>query len=191
MRYPALILMLLATPCLAQLDPDPDSIGVYFDLAATQVVTTAPVGGEVAAYLIATNPSQAGGLAMWEGRVQASGAYAVVWGGPTSGFNVAMNMPGGNGFSFTVFGEPPLQQLAPLTVLAHLWIVPMEEGAIDLLLGSTTYRLEDIYMSPDYLLYPSSGSLDLPVASINGDPPVAAEVATWGEVKSLFRELSR
>lgn len=187
MRYPALLLLLIATPCLAQLDPDPDSIGVYFDEGATQVVTTALVEEEVDAYLIATHPTRTGGLAMWEAVVVSAGAYAQVWGGPTNGFNTAMNMPGSSHYSFTVFGNPPLQQLEPITVLAHLTIWPMEAGTIALRLGPTTYRLEDIYTSPDYPLYPSSGSLDLPVAVINGDPPVAVEMATWGAVKSLYR----
>ncbi len=36
-------------------------------------------------------------------------------------------------------------------------------------------------------LYPSSGSIDLPVFRINGEAPVATEPATFNGVKALFR----
>ena len=187
MRHAALLLLLFATPGLAEIDPDPDGVGVYFDQDATVVVGTAAVGEEVDIYLIATNPTRAGGLALWESGVAAVGPYAQVWGWPTNGFNTAMNMPGESWFHFIVFGGTPMQQLAPITVLAHLVVRPEEPGTIELRLLQTTYRLEDLYTSPDYPLYPSSGSLDLPVAVVNGEAPVAVEAATWGALKSLYR----
>lgn len=187
MRHLPLLLLLIAAPCLAQFDPEPDGVGIYFDEAATQVVTTAPVGSVVQAYLIATNPSQAGGLAMWTSRVDPIGASAMVRGAPMSGTNIAMNMPGDPGRSFLVGPASPLPPLGPVTVLATLWIDLLEEGAVGLLISPTTYRVDDFYALPDYELHPSSGSPDLPVAVINGEPPVEAEMATWGAVKSWYR----
>jgi hypothetical protein len=50
----------------AQIDPDPDGIGVYFDLEATQVVAMAEESEFVTASLFATNISQQGGVVFWD-----------------------------------------------------------------------------------------------------------------------------
>ncbi len=52
-----------------QADSGPDGIGVYFDLEATVVSTTAVAGEYVPAYLIATNLSQTGDLAFWNSKI--------------------------------------------------------------------------------------------------------------------------
>ena len=64
--------IVLASCAFAQIDPDPDGIGIYFDLEATQVSATVEVGEAVTGYLIATNPSQEGGLAAWVATVHFS-----------------------------------------------------------------------------------------------------------------------
>ena len=56
-----IIVLLAVQPVAAQIDPDPDGIGIYFDEAATQVATEAPISELVEAYLIATRSSQSGG----------------------------------------------------------------------------------------------------------------------------------
>ncbi|MDY0111269.1 MAG: hypothetical protein RBT60_15185, partial [Candidatus Krumholzibacteria bacterium] len=137
------------------------------------------------------NPSLAGGIAMWGALVVAS-PYALVHGSTTLGPNTATNMPGNPSYSFLVFCDTPLPQLENLLVLATLTITPIDDAAIDLLINEGSldlpmYRLEDPFHGEDHFWYPISGSVDLPVARINGDAPVESEIATWSAVKAVFR----
>jgi len=181
----------ISSATIAQIDPDPDGIGIYFDEGATQVVTTVPVGESVNAYLIATNPSQPGTLALWEASVVPSGPGLVV-GGPVGGFNMSTNMPGNPSYGFSVSMNDPYPTLQPITILATLGITVLDEGAIGLhvfgggSLDLPNYRVDDMY-GPDNILYPSSGSCNVPVAMINGADPVANEQRSWSVVKSIFR----
>jgi len=184
--------LLLAATSLAQIDPCPDGIGIYFDQEATQVTATAELGETVVAYLIATNPSQVGGLALWEGSVFTPVFEVVIWGSPSYGINLANNMPpGGPSFSFLVTPDPPLPALQPIFVLATLDVTVWAEGPIGLHVGGYSfelpmYRVDDPY-GQDHSLYPASGSVDLPVAVINGDPPIPVEPGSWGQLKTLYR----
>ena len=54
-----------------------------------------------------------------------------------------------------------------------------------LVFGEDRYRL--FGSLNEHAMYPSSGSPDLPVATINGDAPVTMETGTWGAVKLLYR----
>jgi len=54
----------------AQINPNPDVLGVYFDLTGDTVEIDAPMPGPVTAYLILTNPSAAGDVTGWEANVQ-------------------------------------------------------------------------------------------------------------------------
>jgi hypothetical protein len=101
-------------------------------------------------------------------------------------------MPGNPSYSFLVFCDTPLPQLENLLVLATLTITPIDDAAIDLLINEGSldlpmYRLEDPFHGEDHFWYPISGSVDLPVARINGDAPVESEIATWSAVKAVFR----
>lgn len=195
MRFTSVItllgLLLLAPGAGAQIDPDHDGIGIYFDEAATQTSATAGVGENVIAYLIATRPSQAGGLAMWEAVVSAS-PYAMVQGGSSLGFNVATNMPGDRVRAFVVFCNAPLPPLQNHMVLATLTVTTLDAAPIDLFVGGydyamPSYRLDEPLSGEDRFWHPSSGSLDRPVARINGDAPVIVDGTTWGAVKTMFR----
>jgi hypothetical protein len=187
----ALVLFTSFSTVLAQPDPDPDGIGIYFDEGATQISRTAEIGEDVTAYLIVTNPSLTGGIAMW-GALVAASPYAFVHGSTTLGLNIATNMPGNPGYSFTVFCDTPLPQLENFLVLATLTITPVDDAAIDLFINEGSpdlpmYRLEDAYHGDNHFWYPISGSVDLPVARINGEAPVKSETATWSAVKATFR----
>jgi hypothetical protein len=186
-----LVLFTSFSTVFAQPDPDPDGIGIYFDEGATQISRTAEIGEDVTAYLIVTNPSLTGGIAMWGALVVAS-PYALVHGSTTLGDNIAMNMPGNPSYSFFVYCDTPLPQLVNFLVLATLTITPIDDAAIDLFINEGSpdlpmYRLEDPYQGDNHFWYPISGSVDLPVARINGDAPVNSETATWSAVKATFR----
>lgn len=187
----ALVLLASFSTALAQLDSDPDGIGIYFDEGATQISRTAVIGDDVTAYLIVTNPSLTGGLAMWGALVVAS-PYALVRGSTLLGVNIAANMPGNPSYSFTVFCSTPLPQLENFLVLATLTITPIDDAAIELFVNEGSpelpmYRLGDASNAVTRIWYPISGSVNLPVARINGDAPVKSEIATWGAVKAILR----
>jgi len=175
----------------AQIDPSPDGIGIYFDEDATVVVTNATIAEPVTAYLIATNLSQVGTLALWEAHLHSPGA-ASIQGTALNAFNMASNMPGGEDYSFACAVYQPFPDLQPIMVLATLEITVWEEGSIGLHVNNYSgnwplYRVDDMYNGQDNPLYQSSGSPDLPVAILNGETPVANETQSWDRVKSLYQ----
>jgi hypothetical protein len=101
-----------------------------------------------------------------------------------------MNMPpGGPSFSFVVFSDPV--PLVPVLVIAYLEIMVGEIAPVELFVTGYSYdlpfyRVDDPY-GTDYNLYPSSGSVDSPVATINGEGPISSEDVTWGSVKAMYR----
>jgi hypothetical protein len=61
--------MAFAGNALAQVDPDPDGIGMYFDMGGTQYCADGVGGGQVLLYLVITRASQASGVSGWEAHV--------------------------------------------------------------------------------------------------------------------------
>lgn len=184
----ALALAFLPTALIAQPNPGPNSVGIYFDQAATQIATPAaaptpehPV--EVRAWLIARNVSLAGQIGYWEGHIRASGAYGNISGMPTSGQNLADNMVGDTHWGFRVWVATPLPVTDTL-ILANVYVGLFESG------GPTWLYVEGLNMSVSgsgVSLSPASGSAASPVAVINGVAPVAEQPTTWGQVKGIFR----
>ena len=187
--------LILTTPAWAQVDPGPDGIGIYFDEAATQVSLTADGPAEtVEAYLILTNPTQEGTLAMWSASVGPLSLEdeAMVQGTAVMGFNMASNMPGDVGYFFTVGMDHPYPELTTVNILANLQILLYTDGPVRLKVGghdedSAYYRVDDFYTGIQTVMNPSSGSQDLPVAVINGPAPVAEEHPTWDQLKAQYR----
>jgi hypothetical protein len=60
---------MFSVSALAQTDPGPDGIGIYFDLAGTCACATAPPYVQVKAYLVATGVSSPSGIAAWAARI--------------------------------------------------------------------------------------------------------------------------
>ena len=102
--------IMLASGTFAQVDPDPNGIGIYFDQGATDVSVIVPQVGEfeyVSAYLILTNPTLEGPLNYWEAVVStyttnSTSPMASMGGSPTVGHNMVENMPGSSKWSFLV-----------------------------------------------------------------------------------------
>ena len=188
-----LLSLLPVAIALAQIDPDPDGLGIYFDEAATQVVTTAGAMEELEAYLIATNCSQTGGIVMWEAYVTVSGP-GVVDGTPTVGVNTYTNMPGSTNHNFIVLidldNPLPIQDVL---ILANLFIgVYSADDSVELYLSGAPqteypYYSTEFWYGPYHNFYPSSGSLYMPVAVINGEAPISNKNSTWGGIKTLYQ----
>jgi hypothetical protein len=188
--------IVLASGSLAQIDLDPDGIGIYFDQGANIVSTTAPEGTHaVTAYLILTNPSLDGILDHWSLYVSTyfdtPGQNAVIWGDPYNGINISTNMPGSEHFHFNVWVNPePPYPTGEVTLLAELEILPVTftEPINIFVWEGAFYSVSDVGGA---FMNPSSGDWSLPVAVINGPSPVALEPHSWGEVKSLFWSIVR
>ena len=181
-----------AANAFGQVDPDPDGIGLYFDEGATINAIEAEVPGPVTAYLIGTNLSRQGGLRFWEAIVSAPGQSATIWGGARNGLNLATNMPpGGNSFVYTVSVSDPNSALPGTVILGDLeiwfdWDVPIGLHVHGVSFDQPAYWV-DADPTETHFMYPSSGSVDRPVAMINGSAPVPVEDMAWGHIKGLYR----
>jgi hypothetical protein len=190
--YWMLAMVLASGPVRAQIDPDHDAIGIYFDEAATVVAVDAAAGATVTTYLIATRPSMAANLTWFEAGVYARPHDAcMIWGNSPLGINIATNIPGDSQITFLVgcwAPYPPLQEVLVLAILdVHLW----SEMSTELFVRGysyewPSYRLEGVTDPLNHRWYPSSGALDRPVARINGLAPVTARGATWSAVRAMF-----
>jgi hypothetical protein len=185
-------IILFASSAVAQIDPGPDGIGVYFDTGATTVqVMVEEETLSVTAYLILTRPTLQGTLYYWEATV-ATGCgdgygSAEVIGAPINAGNIVMNMPGQGFFSFvsSTDGYPPYELTGSAMVLAELEIIGQYFHQVSICVGEgALYAVS----GEDWLVMnPSSGDWDLPVATINGLAPVGVESESWGGVKALYR----
>ena len=193
MTLSAALTMLFASAFLpaalvAQPDPGPNSVGIYFDQAATQIATSSATPSpehpvEVRAWLIARHVQLAGQVSYWEGMIRASGAYGIIVGQATAGQNIADNMMGDPQWGFRVGIWTPFPVTDTL-ILANVYVGLYESG------GPTWLYVEGLNMSvggSGVSLSPASGAAELPVAVINGAAPVAEQPTTWGQVKGIFR----
>jgi len=186
LRFSAIALLLLPAVALAQIDRDPNGIGIYFDQAATQVLATTDTPSQsnpvtVDAWLIATHCSLIGEVNYWEGGVSLSPMNGWITGGASWGFNVADNMCCGPNWYFQVLVGETVPVTNPL-VLAHLTIGLYEGGPTYLYVAGVHISVPGTGMT----LHPSSGAENLPVAVINGEAPVRVVPVTWGAVKDLY-----
>ena len=187
------LLVLLCRPAAAQVDTDPDGIGLYFDEAATVNAVEAAPYATVHAYLIATHPSREGDIAYWEAALRGGPADNMIHGTARGGgYNSWVDMPVADGCTFAVhYIAEPLPR-RDIVILADIDIVLHDEvGAYPLRicgLATAEPRYRTVAVDdPLHDLHPSSGSAASPVAVINGAAPVAASRVTWSGVKVLFR----
>lgn len=188
------ILPALAGVANAQLDPDDDGIGVYFDPCACNNCITMDAGAH-RAFLVITHPTSPMGVHGWEAKLTATGPIFLT-NVDVLGNNVNVGiLPG----EYLVGIVDPL--INPFTYPAVVIAI------IDFYLTSTTtpaqFFIDGVFFHslpekvPAYLdgsdtnvikeLKQSTGGRTFPVATINGDCAVATEGESWGGVKALFR----
>lgn len=195
-----LLLLILALPSFATVDPDPDQIGVYFDENADIACTDMPMSTPFWAYVIITRPTspEIHGVEFslctavepgYEGMVFRLDA---MWAGGGIDINPVIIDLCSDG-AIRGFVEPIVPQqdnalllsqqfmlLAPITLDFHLgpYPVPTFDN------GLPAYQGANGEIIP---LGVSSGDPDLPVASVNGCNAVPVESADFGMVKALYR----
>ena len=184
-------LLFLSSSAMSQIDPYPDSIGIYFDEGATENSQYISAPATVHAYLIATRISSPSGINSWGGGVSSYvQIFSTIRGDGENAFeNVTDFMQ-----QFDVTFSTPLL-FSSAIVLADLYIPITDDQAIDLF-------LEPLFGHGDTLFYtngtditslqPSVPCINIPcyparVASINSDGPVMSNIKNWGDIKSLYR----
>ena len=191
-----LAIALLASSAMATVDPDPDGIGIYFDMDGDVVCTTtvAPFSN-VVAYALATNPSATTGISGWEARMWTAGAAPVA---PAWTLAAGLDVDDSpDGFQVGIGTVAPLPH--GTTVLLATWsgfiMAPtdMVEFFVSGVAGSVSFPNSPGYAAGDNAgdlreFQVSSGAgLDLPVAGINTCTVVANDDMTFSNVKALYR----
>lgn len=191
-----LLAMALVVPALAQTDPDPDGMGLYFDAAGTEVcASTAAPFASVTLYLLITNPSADTGVSGWEGYISYTGSLVAPAWTLTAGLDVDSSA---NGFQVGIGTGTlalPYSSAVTLATFTAFVMAPTDQVAffIDGVPGSTTFP-----NSPGYAGGADAGDLracqvssgtgaGAAVAMINGCDVVANEDMTFSNVKALFR----
>jgi len=186
--------LLISGNSLAQLDPDDNGVGVYFDPCGCCMPCIPLPEGEGFAWLVITHPSAPAGIGGWECRLEVEGPVAIL----------GYNLLGANPINFTVepnflvgLSEPLVNPFTfPTLVVMEIHFLVLDvQPAIEFYLepnwtpsipGELAYADG---VDPDilYIMRQSTGGPGEPVAVVNGDCPVANEDATWGQVKTLYR----
>ena len=191
-----LAITVVASGAMAQVDPDPDGIGVYFDTAGTvfEMNTVAPFES-VTAYLLITNPTDPSGVSGWEAVVDVIGAAVAPSWTLAAGLDVDMSA---NGFQVGIGVNPLALPAGPAVVLAT-WTgfvmapTDMVQFVVGPVPGSVSFADSPGYASGDdagalFPLQVSSGyPYGAPCAMINGTGVVANEDMNWSQVKNLFQ----
>ena len=180
--------------------PGPNSMGVYMDTEATELLDVCTELGQYAnvdLYLLISGPTHSQ-VASWEGLVQIVTTSNVIgsWTIPDGGINV------GSGENYIVgHGASPLQPNAVGNIelmsinLTLITAVDPIEIYVSRSPGSLTFEDGPGYAEDAGVIVPcqtSTGGPDYPVFVINPDggievcPIVNNEIFTWGGVKSLY-----
>ncbi len=195
-----LMVSLMAVSAFGGVDEDPDMLGLYFDLNATDNCLTIGASVPFFAYTMITNPSAANVFG-----VEFGYDLVVPAGMDGSLFRLAEILPAGAlnvgnasdkiqgnyiiGLASPIAGSGAnvtmvtwqLMLLAPMSVDIHLGASNPESIAD----GLPAYEIGGTIVPLG--LSTGEPGLGFPVASVNGDCPVATEETSFGSVKSLFR----
>lgn len=205
------VIVLFGKCAIGQINPDPDEIGIYFDRDATVVHReVGGIGERTVAYIAVTNAPalRAGGSVFaavsfdWSGggQIGLSGYGSMyepfvdpslrLWEGgtrPSAARTFEFPVGGGSESTTTVHILGWFEVLSydrPVTAISIYIGSPEMDSSLagPFFLPSNLTSLADIRP-----LHPSSGSLDLPVATINLQAPVRAESISLGALRVLFR----
>ncbi|MCP4144451.1 MAG: hypothetical protein GY752_04110 [bacterium] len=196
----ALVLLVGALPGFATVDPDPDQIGIYFDYNAdVTCIDTVPFL-PFWAYVMVTNPTNP---EIWG--VEFSLCVEVFGGTEDMLIRLSEQWEGGSSSipPFDIdwcadgvmqgFAYPVLPQSGN-TLMVSLQYMLVSDIAVNFYLGpAANQSIPDglpAYLGPGGLVHPlgiSSGSPDLPVASVNCCFVVDSELTTFGKLKCLYR----
>ena len=188
---------LIAPAAHAAIDPDPDGIGVYFDLNADVYEIAMGPSVPFNAYIIVTNPTGTGIQGYEFSRIITvppgmEGMFFTlveIW----HGYNdIHPVEPPGLGNDFMIsFGTPiPATPTVTLVTWQFMLLAPM---IVDFYLGPSSGEFGTngllVYESPTgpVPLHVSSGDPALRVATVNGTGVVPVTMTSFGSLKALYR----
>lgn len=197
MKKIALVVFLsaiMAGGAFAQLDPDDDGIGVYFDPCACVNCLTLEAGSHLG-YLVITHPTSPAGVGGWEAKVWAEGPAFIT---QFEVLGAAIDVGTREHEHIVGVAEPlynPFSFPAVVVAIIHLYIVDTATPVnfyIDAVYFHSLPETQPAYLDgADYdiikKLQQSTGGAGFPVATINGECAVATEPTTFDGVKALYR----
>ena len=186
---------LWAVPATAQIDPNPDGVGIYADLDGLVNQVELEIGVPMEVYLLLTRPSGTGGIWSWEGEIIVPDNVSIWgWNNPIPG---ALSIASPPAF---VVGYP---EVFPYQVTNHLMtfiIVPEDSEPAQFYITGNSHPSGAPY--PRYIDYdesrphpdeallmpmtPYPDGLEGAAFTVNPDP-TAVVSASWGGVKALYR----
>ena len=186
-----LCLLVPVLPALAQIDPDPDGIGIYADLAATTVSVSAEPGVIFPVYLCVTRASTLTGIDTWACRiVTPPNAEILAWNVPGWSMNVAQPP------EFVVARGGSAHPPAPVVNIMTFYIRMSDAEAAYFYVEGAPLAGQGFDQAPVYLelgdfntphfLHSFPSGPDAPSFAVNATL-VAVEPTSWGGVKALFR----
>jgi len=198
-----LLVSLMAGSAFAVTDPDPDMIGIYFDLNANDNCKVIGPSIPFNAYLILTNTTAPAVSAYEVGytNVVPSGMESMLFrlastiaNGAVSGLDLGDSSDILAGDHIVGLAAP--LQAGPATVL-HAWqfMILSPDLTMEMFIGAASQSslpgtFPVILNASDSTLFTagqSTGGIDTPVATVNLPCVVGVEDASFGSVKSLFR----
>jgi hypothetical protein len=190
--------LVFAGTAMAQIDPDPDGIGLYFDMDGTSVCGEAGTGMTANIYLAITNASRSAGISGWEAHVVLpdplpAGHFVLAWTLFGDGLNLFAPP------DFVVGLGSPLPWTPAIVVLNIQMGVFGAPTCIPMALRPANQPSHPGYMvyvnAADFtdivnLQYSAGADYNAPCAMLNCGPDcgvVSDEASSWGSVKSLYR----
>ncbi len=187
----------IAPSAQAVVDPDPDGIGIYFDLNADIYQTVVGPSSPFDAYVILTNPTWAEILGYEFSRhisVPPGMEGMVIWLDRTwTGFNELLPVELPDLGDNVMLGMVAPLPTSPAVVLVRWQFMLLTPMVMDFYLGpsngefGTNGRLAYESEAGWVPMYVSSGDPGLLVATVNGTGVVPATSTTFGSLKALFR----
>ncbi len=187
-------ILVVASSAFAQLDPDDDGIGLYFDPCACVNCLPLDVGFHTA-FLVITHPTSPGGVGGWEAEFTTVGPAAVTSFALEGNAVNAATRPN----EYIVGCTEPLYNpyTYPAIVVAILEIyIENTDSPVNFYIDGIYYHTMDDKV-PAYIdggdyniakpLQQSTGGPDFPVATVNGECAVDVDTESWGGVKALYR----
>lgn len=187
-RLTLLLAALVASTALAGLDPGPDSMGIYFDVAGNVVCLDAPMFTPLPVYLLLANPTAP--VCSFECRVRAVG-------GPY--FALTTTLPPGatdldaSAEIFVVGGATPFPVGGGPMVLVTWSLMVQSTAPLRFYVSGPNWPGVEPWPTVGCYGEPrragvSSGDVGLPVAALNaGCGIVPVTVSTFGAIKGLYR----
>jgi hypothetical protein len=187
-----LAVALLATSALAQIDPDVDMMGIYFDTGATVICGELALYTPTNIYVCITNASSAAGISGWEASVEITPPLGIppTYTLPAGALNVSTAPDFVVGLSTPMPWQPsiPVLTITVTALNADPVYFALDGAWVSSFGGFPGYAAGDDPGDLRSCGFSAGGPGVCAIANMGPDCGViATEDATWGSVKTLYR----